>query len=212
MVKATWRSSLLKEIAALRKKLARAEARGRRLTKSVRAEQALHESEERYRRLFEDDLTGDYLATWDGKLLDCNPAFVAILGFANRQEALRTNLRALHAHPRDFDRFLAALRAAGKLEHYECVRQRRDGVCIHVVENVVSVLDAGGNSTHIRGYLFDNTAAKLAERELREAEECYRSLIEFLPDAVIVSDTADRIVWLRDGRADDGVATPIDPR
>jgi len=62
MVKATWRSSLLKEIAALRKKLARAEARGRRLTKSVRAEQALHESEERYRRLFEDDLTGDYLA------------------------------------------------------------------------------------------------------------------------------------------------------
>ena len=196
MVKATWRSSLLKEIAALRKKLARAEARGRRLTKSVRAEQALHESEERYRRLFEDDLTGDYLATWDGKLLDCNPAFVAILGFANRQEALRTNLRALHAQPRDFDRFLAALRAAGKLEHYECVRQRRDGVCIHVVENVVSVLDAGGNSTHIRGYLFDNTAAKLAERELREAEECYRSLIEFLPDAVIVSDTADRIVFV----------------
>ncbi len=189
------RESLLGEIAALQKKLAQAEACGRRLSKSARAEQALRESEERYRRLFEDDLTGDYLATREGKILDCNPAFVAILGFASRQDALRTNLRALHPRPKDYDSFLAALRTGGKLEHYECVRQRRDGVCIHVVENVVGVRDSHGDLTQIRGYLFDNTTAKLAEQELREAEERYRSLIEFLPDAVIVSDTGGRVVF-----------------
>ena len=112
MKESTARENLVKEISALRKKLAQAEARDRRLSKPGRAEQALRESEERYRRIFEDDLTGDYLATWDGKILDCNPAFVAILGFANRQDALRTNLRALHPHTRDYDSFLAALRAA----------------------------------------------------------------------------------------------------
>ena len=173
----------------------RAATRGRQRETSVQAEQALRESEERYRRLFEDDLTGDYLATLDGELLDCNPAFVAILGFASRQQALRTNLRTLHEHPPDYDAFVAALRAAGKLEHYECVRQRHDGVCIHVVENVVAVADAAGKFLRIRGYLFDNTAAKTAERALRDAEERYRNLIEFLPDAVIVSDAAERIVF-----------------
>ena len=179
----------------LRKKLARSERRIQQLEKAAHAEQALRESEERYRRLFEDDLTGDYLATVDGKILDCNPAFVAILGFSSRAQALRTNLRTLHPHTHDYDAFVASLRAAGKLEHYECVRQRRDGVCINVVENVVAVSDAENNFHQIRGYLFDNTAAKTAERGLREAEERYRNLIEFLPDAVIVSDTAERIVF-----------------
>jgi PAS domain S-box-containing protein len=179
----------------LRKKLAWAERRIQQLKKAAHAEQALRESEERYRRLFEDDLTGDYLATVDGKLLDCNPAFVAILGFSSRSQALRTNLRALHPNPRDYDAFVAALRTARKLEHYECVRQRHDGVCINVVENVVAVSDAEDELHQIRGYLFDNTEAKTAERELREAEERYRNLIEFLPDAVVVSDAAERIVF-----------------
>ncbi|HSB77502.1 MAG TPA: PAS domain S-box protein [Candidatus Methylomirabilis sp.] len=55
--------------------------------------------------------------------------------------------------------------------------------------------DAKGELQQIRGYLFDNTAAKLAERALREAEARYRSLIEFLPDAVVVSDVQERIVF-----------------
>jgi PAS domain S-box-containing protein len=83
----------------------------------------------------------------------------------------------------------------GKLEYYECVRQRRDGVRIHVVENAVLVADVQGEIQHIRGYLFDNTAAKRAERALRDAEARYRGLIEFLPDAVVVSDADERIVF-----------------
>jgi PAS domain S-box-containing protein len=179
----------------LHERLRRAESRVRELERVGHAEQALRESEERYRRLFQDDLTGDYLATADGTLLDCNPAFVAILGFSSRAQALKTNLRHLHPHPHEYDLFLEALRAAGKLEHYECIRQRRDGVAIHVVENVVAVLDARGALCQIRGYLFDNTAAKVAERALREAEHRYRSLIDFLPDAVVVSDGSERIVF-----------------
>jgi PAS domain S-box-containing protein len=183
------------EIRTLRRRLALATARIKQLEKARYADQALRESEERYRRLFEDDLTGDYLAAADGRILDCNPAFVAILGFQSRNEALQTNLRALHAEEADYAAFIAALRARGKLEQYECVRQRRDGVRIHAVENAVLVTDAQGEVQHIRGYLFDNTAAKRAEQALRDAEARYRGLIEFLPDAVVVSDAEERIVF-----------------
>lgn len=183
------------EVRTLRQRLAVATARIKQLEKAQHADQALRESEERYRRLFEDDLTGDYLATGDGQIRDCNPAFVAILGFKSRQEALRTNLRALHAEEADYVEFIAALRARGKLEQYECVRRRRDGVRIHAVENAVVATDARGEIQQIRGYLFDNTAAKRAEQALRDAEARYRGLIEFLPDAVIVSDAEDRIVF-----------------
>ncbi len=183
------------EIRELRRRLALATAQVKQLEKAQQADQALRESEERYRRLFEDDLTGDYLATADGRILDCNPAFVAILGFRSRQEALRTNLRALHAEEAGYAAFIAALWERRKLEQYECVRQRRDGVRIHVVENAVVVTDVRGEVQQIRGYLFDNTAAKRAEQALRDAEARYRGLIEFLPDVVLVSDAEERIVF-----------------
>ena len=59
------------------------------------AETALRESEERYRRFFEEDLTGDYTAAPSGQLLTCNPAFASIFGFPAVTEALQGNLAAL---------------------------------------------------------------------------------------------------------------------
>ena len=41
-------------------------------------ENKLKKSEEKYRRLFDDDLTGDFLATPEGKIIECNPAFSEI--------------------------------------------------------------------------------------------------------------------------------------
>ncbi len=182
------KGELMEEIRELRQRLADATAQTAILNEDKRAEIALRESEERYRRLFEDDLTGDYVSTPDGEVRACNPAFVSLFGFADRQEALRANMASLYPSENDRAVFVNALKARGKLEYYECVRRRRDGTFIHVVENAVGVFSADGELQQIRGYLFDNTARKKAEQALMEAEERYRSLIEFLPDAVLVSD------------------------
>jgi PAS domain-containing protein len=47
-------------------------------TERKKAEESLKKSEEKYRRLFDDDLTGDFLATPEGKIIECNPAFSEI--------------------------------------------------------------------------------------------------------------------------------------
>jgi PAS domain S-box-containing protein len=187
-------NELVQKIRGLQKQLSEATAQIALLHEYKQTEAALRESEERYRRLFEDDLTGDYVATPDGQILACNPAFVAILGFSDRNEALAADMASLYSDAEEHTRFITQLRERKKLEHFECVRRRRDGDLIHVVENAVGHFDERGNLQQVRGYLFDNTAHKLAEQALREAEERHRNLIEFLPDAVLVSD-GDRVVF-----------------
>lgn len=44
--------------------------------------------EERYRRVFERNLTGLYIANPDGTIVDCNDACARILGFSSREERL----------------------------------------------------------------------------------------------------------------------------
>ena len=49
-------------------------------------------SEEKYYRFFEDDLTGDFIATPEGRLIECNPSFLDIYGFDNRENALKFDI------------------------------------------------------------------------------------------------------------------------
>ncbi|MBM3328688.1 MAG: PAS domain S-box protein, partial [Calditrichaeota bacterium] len=47
---------------------------GQDITYLKRAERALRESEEQYHQFFEDDLTGDFISTPEGRFIDCNAA------------------------------------------------------------------------------------------------------------------------------------------
>ncbi len=145
--------------------------------------EALQESEERYRRLFEDDLTGDFLTTLDGRILACNPAFARIFRFASVEEALSTNIRDLYEDPGDRDLLLARLRNEGKVENEGRVRKRRDGTRIHVVENMVGHFSADGELIETQGYVYDDSERKRAEEALRESEERFRAVLENSLDA-----------------------------
>jgi len=51
------------------------------ITERIEAEQALRECESRFRTLFKDAAFGIAIATVDGQLLNCNPAFTKMLGY-----------------------------------------------------------------------------------------------------------------------------------
>ncbi|MDV2481494.1 PAS domain S-box protein [Methanoculleus sp. Wushi-C6] len=144
---------------------------------------ALQESEERYRRFFEADLTGDFVTTVDGRILACNPAFVRMFGFASVEEALNTSIRDLYEDPADRDLLLVHLRREGKVENQGRIRKRRDGTSIHVVENVVGRFDADGALVEIQCYTYDDSERKRAEDALRESEERFRAVLENSLDA-----------------------------
>jgi len=99
---------------------------GTDITQQKRAEEALKESEKRFHRLFEDDLTGDFLCTPEGKIILCNPAFATIFGFSSPGEAVGTSMLNLYIQPEERNSMLEVLTRQGKLQGYEAWRKRRD--------------------------------------------------------------------------------------
>jgi PAS domain S-box-containing protein len=136
-----------------------------------KAEEELRKSEERYRKFFEEDLTGDFVSTPDGRVLACNPAFARIFGFDSVEEALRCDPKTLYPDPKDREVFLELLRKKRKLEYYESELRRRDGKPIHIIANVVGTFDDNGELVEYKGYLFDNTERKQLEEQLLHSQK-----------------------------------------
>ncbi|MCF7810482.1 PAS domain S-box protein [bacterium] len=143
----------------------------RDITTRKRSEEALRESEERYRRLFEDDLTGDYISTPEGKLITCNPAFATIFGYSSVEEALSAPISSFYTNPEDRFVFLELLKKKKKLEFYEKDYRHSDGYALNILEHAVGVFNEQNEMIQIRGYIIDNTEYKKLEEQFNQAQK-----------------------------------------
>ena len=141
------------------------------VTKEREAQRALKISEERYRKLFMEDLTGDFVSAPDGTFLDCNPAFAKILGFEFVEELKRHKATEFYPSAHIREKFLNVLMKEKKVTNYELEMKRIDGSTINVLENVTGKFDNRGNLVEIRGYLFDITEHKKLEKQFLQAQK-----------------------------------------
>ncbi len=124
-----------------------------------------------YRRFFDDDLTGDFVSSPDGRILSCNAAFARIFGYASPAEAASSNAN-LHYHtPESRGRLLELLARHRKLELHEIECRRVDGTPVHLVENLIGVFDERGELKEIHGFVLDNTERKRLEEQLRQSQK-----------------------------------------
>lgn len=143
----------------------------RDITEHKQLVRSLRESEARYRRLFEHDLTADLLTTVDGQILDCNEAFVRLFGFQSVEEAMSVNATSLYLSPHDRDAFVRRLRDERIIRNQETELVRADGTCLTVESNIVGVFDDRGELVQIQGTLFDITDRVRAKETLRRRLE-----------------------------------------
>ncbi len=143
----------------------------RDITHQREAERALRESEERYRRFFELDLSADYIARPDGTLVACNAEFVKLFGFASREEALATNVTELYPSPEAREEFLRLLRTRGTVVNHRMQLKRRDGKPLHVLANTTGVFGPTGELSLIQGFLLDETPMRLLEEQFLHAQK-----------------------------------------
>jgi PAS domain S-box-containing protein len=133
-----------------------------------RAEEALRESEERFRSLYENSTIGIYRTSPDGRILMANPAAVRMLGFGSFDDLARRNLESLGITP-SYARgeFLKQLERERIITGLESAWVRRDGSTIFVRESARIVCDGNNNVLYYDGTFEDITDRKQAEEQLR---------------------------------------------
>ena len=141
----------------------------RDITEQKKAETALRQSEHRYKEFFERDLTGNFVATLEGAILDCNPAFARMFKFNSVNDARQATMVQLFNGTRNWGEVLTILRNRN-LEYHENELVDADGKTLNVIENLYGEQDGEGELARVRGFIFDNTERKALEQQLLHAQ------------------------------------------
>ncbi|MGO9934502.1 MAG: PAS domain S-box protein [Steroidobacteraceae bacterium] len=160
------------------------------------AEDALRNSESKFRGLFESVMEGVYQTSRDGRILVANPAFVNLLGYASAEEVYKIPAGALYWYPSDRENFARRAEIEGELRNEEYVMRRKDGSMLVVVDNCRVVRDGLGRVAGFEGTLTDITERKKAETAVFQAKERAQVTLQSIGDAVITTDSEGRIDYM----------------
>ncbi|MBI1938698.1 MAG: PAS domain-containing sensor histidine kinase [Ignavibacteriales bacterium] len=141
------------------------------ITERKKAEDALRESELRFRGLYENATIGIYRTTHDGKVLMANPTLIKILGYNSFEEIKNINVEETYLDSQTRKRFKEELDLKGRIFGFESLWKKKDGVPLYIRESARLVRDDEGNALYYEGTIEDITEKKKAEEELIKAKE-----------------------------------------
>jgi len=169
-------------------KYAGMQATGRDITEIRQTEEALRESEQRFRSIFDNVVDGILIAdTQNRKFYTGNKMICELLGYS--LEEIK-NLKVKDIHPKEDLPYI--------LEHFkrqasgdytlakDIPVERKDGSVFYADINSSPVTLDG--KTHLMGIFRDITERKKAEEILKESEERYRDLVEKADIAIMIDD------------------------
>jgi PAS domain S-box-containing protein len=162
------------------------------ITERKRAEEALRQSEEKYRTLFESAAQGIIIGEIETKKFKyANPAICTMLGYS--QEEL-TKMDVGDIHPKaslehafaEFD----ALSRGGKTLAAAIPCLKKDGTIAYAdINSAKAIID--GRECNI-GFFTDITERKQAEKALRESEEKFSKIFHASPNIMVILSLKDR--------------------
>ena len=161
------------------------------------AEDALRNSEAKFRGLFEGVIEGVYQSTRDGRLVSVNTAFVKMLGYSSAEEmyALPSSVM-LYWSPTDRADFVRRVDADGEVRSMEVILRRRDGTQVVALENSRGVRDGGGRIVGYEGTVSDITERKRVEQAIYAEKDRAHVTLQSIGDAVITTDAGAHIDYL----------------
>ena len=141
------------------------------LTERKRAEEATRRSKECYRRLVDEDLTGNVIMQPNGDIVMCNPAFAQMFAFASVDEAKAANVLSLLRSRTEGAELIETVREQKTIERHELEMRRQDGEPIYVVARIIGRFDSTGQFEEMQVYLFNDTKRRRLEQQLIQRQK-----------------------------------------
>ncbi|HYW95446.1 MAG TPA: PAS domain S-box protein, partial [Bacteroidales bacterium] len=149
------------------------------ITERQKMTNALMESEEKYRALFESLPVGIAITTLDGGILAANQTVCRMFGY-DRNELQGQDMQIIYAEPDARVKMLSILEREGKVSNFETIFMRKEGSAIPVSLNVIpyALYDEGALLTVIN----DISNQRKSEEKIRQLSRS----VEQSPAAVII--------------------------
>jgi len=144
------------------------------ITQRKRAEEALWQSEKKYRDIFEKSVSGLFKTSADGHLIDANDALAHMYGYSDATEMLKADLDIgthLYANPDDRKEVLRILAEKGMVENYEILHSKRDGTRFWGIITARTIRNDEGTVLFFEGSNIDISERKVAEEALIQANK-----------------------------------------
>ena len=149
------------------------------VTERKRMEEALRESEEKYRTITENINVGIYRNTpgIEGCFIEANLAAARIFGYENKDEFLNTKVAAHYQNPEDRKKFDRKMARKKLVQNEELLLRKKDGTLIWGAVTAKAIFDEKVNVKFYDGVIEDITERKRIEEALRKSEERYRHYV-----------------------------------
>ncbi|MBU1635930.1 PAS domain S-box protein [bacterium] len=167
------------------------------ITERKQAEEALRESEEKYKMMFETAKDAVFISDENGKFMDVNQMACESLGYS-KEELLKLSNKEIDADPRGYEAFLEIRNGTKEKVTFEVNQRRKDGTLLPV-EITGSFFTSGGQrialaiARDITERLSAEQAGKQAEEDIRRSAAYTRSLIEASLDPLVTIDPGGKI-------------------
>jgi PAS domain S-box-containing protein len=161
----------------------------------LRSDEALRQSEERYKGIYENAGTGIYIADLTGRFQNCNPSYASMHGYTE-EELCKLNMKDVvlpedwPRHTPDIQRLLSGEISSFKIMN-RCVTKGGDLRWVH--KHVSLLRDAAGRPESVFALVTDMTERKDAEIALEASETRIASILEIAGDAIVSIDANRRI-------------------
>jgi diguanylate cyclase (GGDEF)-like protein/PAS domain S-box-containing protein len=144
------------------------------ITERKRAEQALQQSEEKYRVIFDYAPVGIYQSTRDGRFVAANMTLARMLGYDSVEELLTRNMeREIYFDNHQREELIRRFEPFGYANNVELRWRRKDGTPIWVQLNAHSIRSSHG-AMYFEGFVYDVTERKRAEESVAAADAALR--------------------------------------